>query len=82
MPLLESLAARTPMGGSAGTISTSLEKDSLKEILGVDTYRKGLPPAKSLKDVWPLAVLIGATLFFADVFVRRSCLGCWLAAQK
>ena len=74
MPLLESLAARTPTGGSAGTISTSLEKDSLKEILGMDTYRKGLPPAKSLKDVWPLAVLIGATLFFADVFVRRVAL--------
>ncbi|MCY2984417.1 MAG: VWA domain-containing protein [Planctomycetota bacterium] len=74
MPLLESLAARTPVGGSAGTISASLEKESLKEILGLDTYRKGLPPAKSLKDVWPLAVLIGATLFFADVFVRRVAL--------
>jgi len=74
MPLLAALAARTPSGGTAGTISASLEKDSMKEILGMDTYRKGLPPAKSLKDIWPLSVLIGATLFFADVFVRRVAL--------
>ena len=74
MPLLASLAARIPSGGTAGTISTSLEKESMKEIVGMDTFRKGLPPAKSLKDIWPLAVLIGATLFFADVFVRRVAL--------
>lgn len=71
MPLLESLANRIPEGGSAGTISASLEKDSMKEVVGMDSYRKGLPPAKSLKDIWPVAVIIGATLFFADVFVRR-----------
>ncbi len=71
MQLLESLAARKPLGGTAGTISASLEKDSMEQALGVDTYRKGLPPAKSLKDIWPLAILIGATLFFCDVFVRR-----------
>ncbi len=74
MQLLETLAARIPVGGSSGTLSASLEKDSMKEVLGVDTYRKGLPPAKSLKDIWPLAVLFGATLFFADVFVRRVAL--------
>ncbi len=74
MQLLESLAARKPVGGVAGNLSASLEKDSLKEVLGVDTYRKGLPPAKSLKDIWPLAVLVGATMFFADVFVRRVAL--------
>ncbi len=71
MQLLESLAARKPLGGTAGTISASLEKDSMEQALGVDTYRKGLPPAKSLKDIWPLAVLVGATMFFGDVFVRR-----------
>ena len=74
MQLLESLAARKPVGGDAGNLSASLEKDSLKEVLDVDTYRKGLPPAKSLKDIWPLAVLVGATMFFADVFVRRVAL--------
>ncbi len=74
MQLLETLAARKPAGGLAGNLSASLEKDSMKEVLYVDTYRKGLPPAKSLKDIWPLAVLVGATLFFADVFVRRVAL--------
>ena len=74
MQLLESLAARKPMGGSAGLISASLEKDSLKEVIGMDTYRTGLPPAKSLMDIWPLAVLVGAALFFGDVFVRRVAL--------
>ena len=74
MQLLGSLAARKPMGGSAGLISASLEKDSLKEVIGMDTYRTGLPPAKSLMDIWPLAVLVGAALFFGDVFVRRVAL--------
>ena len=74
MQLLESLASRKPVGGSAGTLSASLEKDSMDQALAVDTYRKGLPPAKSLKDIWPLAVLIGATMFFGDVFVRRVAL--------
>jgi hypothetical protein len=71
MKLLESLALRKPAGGQAGNLSQSLENESLKELLAVDTYRPGLPPAKSLMDIWPLAVLIGATLFFGDVFVRR-----------
>lgn len=71
MQLLESLAARKPAGGSVGSISASLEKDSLKDVVEMDTFRSGLPPAKSLMDIWPLAVLVGATLFFGDVFVRR-----------
>ena len=74
MQLLESLAARRPVGGAPGTLSASLEKDSMNELIGIDTYRKGLPPAKSLKDIWPLAVLVGAALFFGDVFVRRVAL--------
>jgi uncharacterized membrane protein len=71
MPLLESLSKRTPIGGQAGTMSQSLESESLRELLKMDTYRPGLPAAKSLMDVWPIAILIGASLFFADVFVRR-----------
>jgi len=74
MQLLESLAARKPTGGAVGSISASLERDSLKDVVGMDTYRSGLPPAKSLMDIWPLAVLVGATLFFGDVFVRRVAL--------
>jgi uncharacterized membrane protein len=74
MRLLEQLSERKPTGGASGLLSDPLEADSMKELLGQDSYRKGLPPAKSLQDIWPIAVLIGATLFFADVFVRRVAL--------
>ena len=74
MRLLEQLSERKPTGGTSGLLSDPLEADSMKELLGQDSYRKGLPPAKSLQDIWPIAVLIGATLFFADVFVRRVAL--------
>lgn len=72
--LLEQLSERKPTGGTSGLLSDPLEADSMKELLGQDSYRTGLPPAKSLQDIWPIAVLIGATLFFADVFVRRVAL--------
>ncbi|MCE3016728.1 MAG: VWA domain-containing protein [Pirellula sp.] len=74
MRLLEQLSERKPTGGASGLLSDPLEADSMKELLGQDSYRTGLPPAKSLQDIWPIAVLIGATLFFADVFVRRVAL--------
>jgi uncharacterized membrane protein len=74
MRLLEQLSERKPTGGASGHLSNPLEADSLKELVGQDSYRTGLPPAKSLQDIWPIAVLIGATLFFADVFVRRVAL--------
>jgi len=74
MRLLEQLSERKPTGGTSGLLSDPLEADSMKELLGQDSYRTGLPPAKSLQDIWPIAVLIGATLFFADVFVRRVAL--------
>jgi uncharacterized membrane protein len=69
--LLQQLADRKPVGGEGGILAQALESDSIKELVGVDTFRPGLPPAKSLQDIWPLAVVVGATLFFADVFVRR-----------
>ena len=71
MRLLEQLAGQKPSGGEAGVLAPALESDNLEEVLRMDTYRPGVPPAKSLKDVWPLALLLGASLFFADVFVRR-----------
>jgi uncharacterized membrane protein len=71
MKLLATLASRKPDGGEAGNLAPSLEPGSLRELLSLDTYRPGLPPAKSLTDVWPIALLVGASLFFADVFVRR-----------
>lgn len=71
MNLLTELAGLRPVGGSVGNLSSALDNGTLKDLLKVDTYRKGLPPSKSLKDIWPFAVLLGSVLFFADVFVRR-----------
>jgi uncharacterized membrane protein len=71
MRLLRQLAENKPVGGEGGLLEESLETESMERIVQMDTYRPGLPPAKSLKDVWPFAVAIGATFFFADVFVRR-----------
>jgi hypothetical protein len=72
--LLEEVVGLTPVGGRSGTMSDSLEPESLEEILAIDPYRTGLAPARSLEDVWPLAVLLGASLFFSDVFIRRVAL--------
>jgi uncharacterized membrane protein len=69
--LLEQMAGQRPAGGEPGKVLPDLEVDSLDDALAVDTYREGVPPAKSLRDIWPFAVLLGASLFFADVFVRR-----------
>lgn len=71
MKLLESLVAKQPSGGTKGNLGSELEAESFNKLVEFDTYRPGLPPARSLTDIWPLAVLIGASLFFADVFVRR-----------
>jgi uncharacterized membrane protein len=80
--LLEEVVGLTPVGGQSGTLSNSLEPDSLKEILAIDPYRGGLAPARSLEDVWPLAVLLGACLFFADVFIRRVALDPMAATKE
>jgi len=71
MRLIEQLAEGKPQGGESGKVLPELSDSEMETLLGFDTYRTGLPPARSLKDIWPLALLLGATLFFADVFVRR-----------
>jgi hypothetical protein len=84
--LLEQVAALTPTGGLPGSVSSALESQSLKELLEINSFRSGLPPSRSLKDIWPWAVLLGASLFFADVFVRRVALDLgapvrWIASR-
>ena len=74
MTMLENIANLKTSGGQSGKITQALESASLKEILEFDAYREGLPLSRSLNDVWPWAVLVGALLFFADVFVRRVAL--------
>jgi hypothetical protein len=41
----------------------------------VNTFRRDLPRALSVRDVWPWFVFVSAVLFFADVFVRRVAIG-------
>ncbi|MFO0921134.1 MAG: VWA domain-containing protein [Pirellulales bacterium] len=86
LSMLENLAKLKVPGGDSGTITPPLESKSLKEILAQNAYRTGLPLSRSLKDVWPWAVLLGSVLFFADVFVRRVALDVgaplrWIASK-
>ncbi len=69
--LLDELANLTPVGGTTGQITEPLENESLKSLLANDPFRTDLQKARSLEDVWPFAVLLGAVLFLSDVFVRR-----------
>jgi hypothetical protein len=82
MRLIEQIASNEPAGGKAGQVLPELAPENLIDLLGVDTFRAGIPPAKSLKDIWPLVVLSGATLFFADVFVRRVSVDLGLPLRK
>jgi hypothetical protein len=80
--LLEALASLQPDGGEAGRlISGDLDADRMDSLLSVDTFRRGLAPAITSRDMWPLLLLATACIFFADVFVRRVTVGFgWLAA--
>jgi hypothetical protein len=72
MALLKALAAFRPKGGSPGVlIEESTTEGAPAGLLAVDTFRAGLPPSISSQDVWPLFLLFAASIFFADVFVRR-----------
>jgi hypothetical protein len=82
MRLIEQIASNEPIGGKPGQVLPELAPENLNDLLGVDTFRAGIPPAKSLKDIWPLVVLSGATLFFADVFVRRVSVDLGLPLRK
>lgn len=76
MNMLTQLANLEPTGGDApGQISAPLDNQSFEEVLkSTDTYRGGLPRARSLQDIWPWCVVLGAVCLFADVFVRRVAL--------
>jgi uncharacterized membrane protein len=72
MALLDALAQLQPKNGEPGVIiNGQLEEEGLQDLLKFDTFRSGLPPAISSQDIWPLALLLCASVFFADVFVRR-----------
>ena len=69
--VLNQIAAVEPKGGRAGQVTEPLDATSIDKTLSLNTYRAGLPQARSLQDVWPWCVLIGAICLFGDIFVRR-----------
>jgi uncharacterized membrane protein len=72
LPLLTQLANLEPAGGKPGLITEPLEQQTAESILkSTDNFRGGLPRARSLQDIWPWCLMVGAFCLFADVFVRR-----------
>jgi uncharacterized membrane protein len=78
---LATLAALKPNGGEKGiVIESGLAPERLAQAQEANTFREGLAPAFSSRDVWPWILVICAAAFFADVFVRRVTIGFeWLA---
>jgi uncharacterized membrane protein len=71
MNTLRQIAAMRPEGGQPGEVTIPLESKSLPQVLALNPYRAGLPQARSLQDIWPWCVVLGAVLLFCDVLVRR-----------
>jgi len=70
--LLLTITDLTPTGGESGQIIVgSLNNENVNSLLDVDTFRHNLPRAVSIRDIWPLLLVIASCVFFADVFVRR-----------
>lgn len=72
--LLESLAELKPRGGEPGAVTPPLEPGTMDQVLGLDTFRRGLALARNIRDAWPWFVLAGCLAFLGDVFVRRVAL--------
>jgi hypothetical protein len=74
--LLRSLVATPPKGGSAGEVFAPLGESAIGDLVAsANPFRGGLADARSIRDIWPWAVLVGCCVFFFDVFVRRVAIG-------
>ena len=72
--LLTTLAGFKPKGAreSGKIASVDLQPGTVNRLTEmIDTFRRTLPKAISSKDVWPLFLLLAASVFLADIFVRR-----------
>ncbi len=81
-PLLETLAKLPAKGANqASSISAEAkveftgEERFIEPLAKVNSYRRDLPPAVASQPIWPLLVLLGSCVFFADVFIRRVQVG-------
>lgn len=70
-PLLRSLASTTPVGGLAGEILAPLSAEVIRLAGQANPFRVGLSSDRSIRDIWPWAVLIACCLFLVDIFARR-----------
>ncbi|TWT52609.1 von Willebrand factor type A domain protein [Rubripirellula amarantea] len=85
--LLNSLASLKPEGGEPGIVTVPLQSEPSEDLIDSNTFRGGLPLARSIRDAWPWFVLLGCLVFLADVFVRRvsislAWLGKWIAKLR
>lgn len=72
LALLRDLANLRPEGGKEGAvIEGELHRESIDELLKVDTFRHTLAKAVSSNHIWPLLILAAASVFFFDVLLRR-----------
>lgn len=73
MSMLSQLAKLEPAGGSSpGLITEPLDKETFDEnVKKTNTYRGGLPRARSMQDIWPWCLLLASVCLFGDIFVRR-----------
>jgi uncharacterized membrane protein/Mg-chelatase subunit ChlD len=73
--LLASIAHMKPADGTAGQVIDAPESlpagQRVARLLETNTFRHNLARATSSQAVWPLLLLVAATLFVGDVFVRR-----------
>ncbi|MHB8952507.1 MAG: VWA domain-containing protein [Pirellulaceae bacterium] len=70
--LLQQLAALPPVGGQAGMLSpVDLDVSQMPQLLTRNAFRPDLPQAVSIRDVWPVLLVLCSVVFLADVFVRR-----------
>ncbi len=70
--LLDSLSQMKPTGGEIGaTIDGKFTPTGVNDLLGINTFRPTLSHAIGITDAWPFLLVICATAFFADVFIRR-----------
>jgi uncharacterized membrane protein/Mg-chelatase subunit ChlD len=69
--LMRDLAALVPEGSEPGAVIEDKTGEGLESLLAYDTFRHNLQKATSRQDIWHLLLLLGACIFFADVFNRR-----------
>ncbi len=71
LALLKQLASLKPRGGQEGIVATGDLGEPQGLLEQFNTFRHNLAKAISSQDAWQWFLLLGAVLFFADVFVRR-----------